>query len=138
MFDIGFSELVVIAVIALIVLGPERMPEAARALGSWVAKARRFMRTMSEELERETDFKGFRDLKDEFDNSRRKFEDEWERSGRTGAGDSESETTASEAEDGSAGDVGSADDHDEADTGTVTNGSGAKRADEVAAAATEG
>ena len=40
MFDIGFSELLVIAVVALLVLGPERLPKAARYAGLWVRKAR--------------------------------------------------------------------------------------------------
>lgn len=40
MFDIGFSELLVIAVVALIVLGPERLPKAARFAGLWVRRAR--------------------------------------------------------------------------------------------------
>ena len=40
MFDIGFSELLVIAVVALLVLGPERLPTAARFAGLWVRKAR--------------------------------------------------------------------------------------------------
>ena len=40
MFDIGFLEIVIIAAIALIVLGPERLPRAARTAGMWVGRAR--------------------------------------------------------------------------------------------------
>ena len=40
MFDIGFSELLLIAVVALVVLGPERLPKAARFAGLWVRRAR--------------------------------------------------------------------------------------------------
>ena len=40
MFDVGFSELLVIAVVALLVLGPERLPKAARFAGLWVRRAR--------------------------------------------------------------------------------------------------
>ena len=40
MFDIGFSELVLIALVALVVLGPERLPKAARRAGLWVRRAR--------------------------------------------------------------------------------------------------
>ena len=40
MFDVGFSELLIIAVVALLVLGPERLPKAARFVGLWVRRAR--------------------------------------------------------------------------------------------------
>src|SRR5687767_14946574 len=53
MFDIGFSELLVIAVVALVVLGPERLPKAARFAGLWVRKARAQWASVRSELERE-------------------------------------------------------------------------------------
>ncbi len=53
MFDIGFSELLVIAVVALIVLGPERLPKAARFAGLWVRKARAQWYSVKSEFERE-------------------------------------------------------------------------------------
>jgi sec-independent protein translocase protein TatB len=54
-FDVGFWELAVIAVIALMVLGPERLPRAARTAGLWISKARRTVTTMKAEIERELD-----------------------------------------------------------------------------------
>jgi sec-independent protein translocase protein TatB len=45
MFDIGFSELLLFGVIALIVLGPEKLPQAARTAGQWYAKIRRTVST---------------------------------------------------------------------------------------------
>ncbi|HLQ84716.1 MAG TPA: Sec-independent protein translocase protein TatB [Salinisphaeraceae bacterium] len=60
MFDIGFWELTLVAVIALIVLGPERLPGAARTLGKWVGRARRYANTLTSELEREVDVQGFK------------------------------------------------------------------------------
>ena len=53
MFDIGFSELALICVIALLVLGPERMPQALRTLGLWFGRMRRTFTTMKTEIERE-------------------------------------------------------------------------------------
>lgn len=53
MFDVGFSEILIIAVVALIVLGPERLPKAARLAGLWVRKARAQWYAVKAELERE-------------------------------------------------------------------------------------
>ncbi len=53
MFDIGFLELVVIGVIALIVLGPERLPKAARTVGLWVGKAKQSFNSIKMEIDRE-------------------------------------------------------------------------------------
>lgn len=53
MFDVGFSELLVIAVVALIVLGPERLPKAARLAGLWVRRARAQWHSVRAELERD-------------------------------------------------------------------------------------
>jgi len=53
MFDIGFSELFLIGIVALIVLGPERLPKAARFAGLWVRRARAQWHSVKGELERE-------------------------------------------------------------------------------------
>ncbi|NLA69239.1 MAG: twin-arginine translocase subunit TatB, partial [Gammaproteobacteria bacterium] len=53
MFDLGFSELMVIALVALVVLGPERLPKAARFAGLWVRRARAQWYSVKSELERE-------------------------------------------------------------------------------------
>ena len=53
MFEVGFSELVLIMVIALLVLGPERLPKVARSIGLWVGKARSMARTVKAEISRE-------------------------------------------------------------------------------------
>ena len=52
MFDVGFSELLVIAVVALLVLGPERLPKAARFAGLWVRRARAQWNSVKSEFER--------------------------------------------------------------------------------------
>ena len=53
MFDIGFSELFLIAIVALVVLGPERLPKAARFAGLWVRRARAQWYSVKSELENE-------------------------------------------------------------------------------------
>ncbi len=55
MFDIGFWELTLIAVVALLVVGPEELPTLARTTGRWINKARNFMGEMKNELESEVD-----------------------------------------------------------------------------------
>ena len=55
MFDIGFSELLLFGIIALIVLGPEKLPQAARTAGQWYAKLRRTVSTLQSEIEAELD-----------------------------------------------------------------------------------
>ena len=53
MFDVGFWELAVIGVIALVILGPERLPRLARTAGMWVGRARRMVATVKEDINKE-------------------------------------------------------------------------------------
>jgi len=53
MFDIGFLEIVIIAAIALVILGPERLPRAARTAGLWVGRARRMVADVKSDIDRE-------------------------------------------------------------------------------------
>src|ERR1700720_2383980 len=53
MLDVGFSEILLTPAIALIVLGPERLPKVARQVGHWMGRARAMARQLSEQLERE-------------------------------------------------------------------------------------
>ena len=53
MFDIGFPELLLVSVVTLLVLGPERLPEALRTLGLWLGRARRSFTRVKTEIERE-------------------------------------------------------------------------------------
>ena len=53
MFDIGFSELIVIGLVALIVIGPERMPVVARTLGALLGRAQRYVNEVKYEIRRE-------------------------------------------------------------------------------------
>lgn len=53
MFDVGFWELCLIAVLALLILGPERLPRVARTAGLWLGKARRFMADVKADIDSE-------------------------------------------------------------------------------------
>jgi len=66
MFDIGFWELCIIAIVALLILGPERLPLAARTAGLWIAKGRRLIGNVKNEIDRELQLDELRQrLKDE-------------------------------------------------------------------------
>lgn len=56
MFDIGFWELAIIAIVTLLVVGPERMPGLLRDIGKWIKTLRRFITQTRYEIERELDF----------------------------------------------------------------------------------
>ena len=56
MSGVGFSELIILALIGLIVLGPERLPRVASQIGRWLGQARRMTRVMRRQLEDELDF----------------------------------------------------------------------------------
>ncbi len=56
MSSVGFSELLLLFLIGLIVLGPERLPRVANQLGTWIGQARRMTRVMKRQLEEELNF----------------------------------------------------------------------------------
>lgn len=53
MFDIGFWELMLIGIVALVVIGPDRLPGVARTVGRWVGRTRRFVSNVRADIERE-------------------------------------------------------------------------------------
>ena len=65
MFDIGFSELVVIAVVALIVIGPERLPKAARTMGHLFGRLQRYVNEVKSDISREMELDELRKLQKE-------------------------------------------------------------------------
>lgn len=60
MFDIGFSEIIVCSIVALIVIGPERLPETVRTVGLWVGRIKRSLRETREDLERQVGMEDIR------------------------------------------------------------------------------
>jgi sec-independent protein translocase protein TatB len=74
MFDIGWTEIVMIAILAIIVIGPKDLPKVLRALGRWVRKARAVAREFQDSLDevlRESDLKDLKDLKDQVEKASR-------------------------------------------------------------------
>ncbi len=65
MFDFGISELAVIAVVALVVIGPERLPKVARTVGTLLGRAQRYVNDVKAEVNREMELDELRKLKTE-------------------------------------------------------------------------
>ena len=66
MFDIGFSELIVLALVALIVIGPERLPRVARTLGALLGRAQRYVNDVKADIQREVDLDELKDIRSTF------------------------------------------------------------------------
>ena len=65
MFDIGFSEMMIVAVVALVVLGPERLPRVARQAGQWLGKLQRYVSDVKSDINRQMELEELRKLQSE-------------------------------------------------------------------------
>ena len=74
MFDVGFTELMVIAVVALIVIGPERLPRVARTLGHLFGQLQRYVNDVKADINREIELDELRKFKSTFEDAARGFE----------------------------------------------------------------
>ena len=74
MFDIGFSELIIIGVVALIVIGPERLPKVARASGVLLGRLQRYVSDVKADISREVHLEELKKLQTEVRESARDFE----------------------------------------------------------------
>ena len=74
MFDIGFSEIVVIAVVALIVIGPERLPKVARTLGHMFGRLQRYVSEVKADISREMELDELRKLQSQVQSAARDIE----------------------------------------------------------------
>jgi sec-independent protein translocase protein TatB len=74
MFDIGFSEMIVIAVIALIVLGPEKLPRVARTAGHLLGRMQRYVNDVKADINREIELDELRKLQKEMQNTAQSIE----------------------------------------------------------------
>jgi sec-independent protein translocase protein TatB len=78
MFDIGFSELMVIGVIALVVIGPERLPKVARTAGHLFGRLQRYVTQVKSDISREMELAELGKMKNEFESAARTFQSEVE------------------------------------------------------------
>ncbi|WP_148253301.1 Sec-independent protein translocase protein TatB [Aidingimonas lacisalsi] len=72
MFDIGFLELLLLGVVGLLVLGPERLPKAARTLGLWIGKIKRTVSGMQREISAQLEAE---ELRQKLDQQQKKLDD---------------------------------------------------------------
>jgi sec-independent protein translocase protein TatB len=74
MFDIGFSEIVVIAVVALVVIGPEKLPKVARTLGHMFGRLQRYVNEVKADINREMELDELRKLQSQVQSAARDIE----------------------------------------------------------------
>lgn len=74
MFDIGFSELMVIGVVALLVIGPERLPKVARTAGQWLGRLNRYVAQVKQDIDRDMRLDELRKMQQEMKETAQKYE----------------------------------------------------------------
>ena len=74
MFDVGFSELLLIGVVALIVLGPERLPKVARTLGALLGRLNRYAAQVKQDIDREMQLDELRKVQKDMQEAAQKYE----------------------------------------------------------------
>lgn len=78
MFDVGFSEMLVIGIVALVVIGPERLPKVARTLGVLTGRLQRYVAQVKSDINREMEAAELGKVKSEFENAARSFQSDVE------------------------------------------------------------
>jgi len=74
MFDIAFSELLVIGVVALVVIGPERLPKVARTAGAWLGRLNRYVSQVKQDIDRDMQLEELRKLQQQMKDTAQKYE----------------------------------------------------------------
>lgn len=76
MFDISFGELMVVGAVALVVIGPERLPKVARTVGALLGRLQRYVANVKADIKREVELDGLRQLEAEMNEAGRKLGDD--------------------------------------------------------------
>jgi len=74
MFDIGFTELMLIGIVALIVIGPERLPKVARAAGQWLGRLNRYVSQVKQDIDRDMKLEELRKMQQEMKETAQRYE----------------------------------------------------------------
>ncbi|WP_275288727.1 Sec-independent protein translocase protein TatB [Halomonas elongata] len=93
MFDIGFLELLILGVVGLLVLGPERLPRAARTAGLWIGRVKRTVSDMQREINSQLEAE---ELRRKLDEQQKRLDEGVDRVKRDVEGLAETETRASD------------------------------------------
>lgn len=83
MFDISFTELMLIGVIALIVIGPERLPKVARTIGHLVGRAQRYVTDVKTDIKREMDIDELSNIKGQMEDAAKSVKDSMQQASDT-------------------------------------------------------
>lgn len=76
MFDVAFSELIVIAIIALVIIGPEKLPKVARTVGAITGRLQRYVSTIKTDIEREMQMEDLHELEQQIRQNARQIQTE--------------------------------------------------------------
>ena len=74
MFDIAFTELLIIGVVALVVIGPDRLPKVARTAGQWLGKLNRYVSQVKQDIDRDMRLEELRKMQQDMKDSAQKYE----------------------------------------------------------------
>lgn len=74
MFDISFMEMLIVAIAALVVIGPERLPTVARQAGQWMSRMRRYIEDVKSDFSHQIDLAELKGIKSEVEDSARSLE----------------------------------------------------------------
>lgn len=74
MFDLAFSELLIIGLVALIVIGPERLPKVARTAGQWLGRLNRYVSQVKQDIDRDMKLEELRKMQEEMKATAQRFE----------------------------------------------------------------
>lgn len=74
MFDIAFSELLLIGVVALVVIGPERLPKVARTAGQWLGRLNRYVAQVKQDIDRDIKLEELRKMQEDMKDTAQRYE----------------------------------------------------------------